>query len=154
MAFLKSFLGKVGSFFSSLFNAAQRTWNQLPSEVKTGILHGSGIVNILNDNIDKTPEEVVKLIETAYPDLTPTSLNSALANLMHGLNLELITEDTLESIVEKLMDYLRPLEGKLWAAISNTVASILSVFLAPPETKVATITSLMEFAYQRYIKRN
>lgn len=151
---LKTFFGNIGDFFEGLFNAAKRTWNKLEPAVQNSILHGSGVVEAINRNLDKTPDFIINLIKSKYPSFDLEKLKLGIAEITKGLNIASDIEDPdLETMVANLQVYLKGLSGKTWAIISNSMANIIAVFTAPGGTKVAAIVQLMEFAYQSFVKK-
>ena len=62
------FLSFLGKFFTHLFNGAQKAYDKLSPEEKASLIHGSGIIDILNKEIGKTPSEIRALILAKYPD--------------------------------------------------------------------------------------
>lgn len=144
---MKELLQKIGQFFSGLFNAAQRTWNQLPQNVKTAMVDASGILKIFNVYIDKTPEEIKALIETSYPGLTVEKLSLVAT----AWNLS-FTEGDYVSVVGAIQEHLRPLEGNFWANASDTFASLLAAINAPDGTHYSIISMLMSWVYHRFVR--
>lgn len=151
---LKNFFSNIGEFFEGLFNAAKRTWNKIDPVVQKSILHGSGVVEVINRNIDQTPKFIIDLIKNKFPDFDIAKLKLGMAEISKGLNIASDIEDPdLETMVANLQAYLKGLKGKTWAIVSNSMANIIAVFAAPGGTKVAAIIQLMEFAYQTFIKK-
>ena len=151
---LQTFLSKIGDFFSGLFNSAKKTWAKLSPEVQNAMLHGSGIIDIINNNVDKVPSFVIALIQSKYPDITTDKIHAGLKGIADALHIaEGVNDGDLEALISNIQKYLASLNGKIWANISGTLAKAIAAFLAPPETKFAAISSLMEFVYQTFIKK-
>jgi hypothetical protein len=153
--FLDKFLAKIGDFFSGLFNAARRTWKKLSPDVQNAMIHASGVIDIINNNVDKVPDFVVEIIQKKFPDLDLEKLKVGLHAVGTELNLlEGVNDPDLLTLIEKLQKHLESKQGKAWALISSSMSQILAVILAPAETKVAAIISLIEFVYQHFIKKS
>lgn len=152
MPFLDKFFSAIGNFFSGLFKSARKAYNSLSDEQKAALLHGSGIIDIINASLDKTPAEIRELITTKYPDIPEALLESGLFALAHSFKL-VPASNSLEDVIEAIKNHLKSLEGKTWAVISHSLASALSVIFSPPETKVAAIVSLIEYVFQHLIKK-
>lgn len=154
---LQSFLSKIGLFFTGLFNAAARTWAKVSPEIQDALKHGSGVLAIINQNVEEAPEAVIYLIQEAFPKLDRPTLLAGLRGVAEGLNVaDGIVDNDLEGTVERLQKYLAGLKSEraqFWAAISSLAAKLLALAFAPAGTKWATFEALMEFVYQRFIKK-
>lgn len=150
--FLTKFLKGIGHFFSDLFNAAKKAYDHLPEDQKAAILHGAGIVDIFNSMLDSSAAEVRKAIQDKFPDLDESKLETGLFGLAHSFNLATDVSN-LDDAITKIQGYLKGLEGKQWAGMSNAAANVVSIFISPPEMKVAAIVSLTEYVYQTFIKK-
>ncbi len=126
---MKKLFEKIGQFFKSLFNGAQRTWDKLSPEVKAALEHGSGIVAIVNKNIDAIPDVILAEIQKKYPDLSIDKLKEGLDAVSSALNL-VIDPDIIVTI-QNIQKYLGERKGRVWALASDTVAKVVSVFLHP-----------------------
>lgn len=144
---MKEFFKKIGTFFSSLFNAAERTWNKIPSETRQAIVDGSGVISFINEHIDDSVEDLTKALQAQYPTLSTENMEKVAA----AWNLP-FDEGDLVSIVGAIQAHLKPLEGKIWAGVSDGLARVIAGLTSPEGTKYAVISSLMEFAYQKFIK--
>ncbi len=153
--FLDNFFKAIGHFFEGLFNAAQKTWNKLSPEIQQAMLHGSGIIATINDNVDKAPQFVFDLIQTKFPDLTKEKIEEVLKKGAEGLAIaEGINDTDVLTVIQRLQTYLSGLQGKTWARISQTLSLAIAAVLAPGATKFATFASLIEFVYQTFIKKH
>lgn len=153
MPFLEKLFHFIGSVFSGLFKSARKAYNSLSDEQKAALLHGSGIIDIINASLDKTPTEIRELITEKYPDIPEPLLESGLFALAHAFKL-VPASNSLEDVIEAIKNHLKSFEkGKTWAVISHSLASALSVIFSPPETKVAAVVSLIEYVFQHLIKK-
>ena len=154
LKFLSKLLAIIGSFFSGLFNAAEKTWNKLEPEIRAAMLQASDVVAIVNENVDQTPQFVLEIVQQKYPAFTLDQIHEAIKKGSQGLSIgaQVLDNDILSNI-QLLQKYLEGLEGSTWANISQTLMKGMAVFMAPKGTKFAVISSLAEFVYQRFIKK-
>ena len=109
---VKTLISKIGDFFTSLFTSAEKTWKHVSPEVQKALLHGSGVVAAINDNLDKTPAFVIDFILKKFPGLNVDTLKEALKKSSEGLAIaESVNNDDLEKTVEALQAYLSGLKG-------------------------------------------
>lgn len=146
-----SIFKKIGEFFKGLFNAAKKTWNRLSPEVQEALQHGSGIVAIINQNIDATPDFVLEAILKRFPELTEEKIKDGLTKVAEELKiLQGVNDPDLPTLLKNLQVYLGSLSGKGWAVASHLIASAFAIITAPAGTKFAAITSLIEWVYQTF----
>lgn len=151
---LQSFFAAIGTFFSHLFSGAQKTWKKLSPEVQEALMYGSQVIDLINTYVNQTPDFVIQLLLEKFPNFDKEHLLTAL----HSASVELkiaedINNDDLVTTIGNLQNYLASLQGDVWAKISETLAKGIAIFTAPPETKWAAISSMMEFVYQTFIKK-
>lgn len=152
--FLTDFFNKIGHAFKSIFNSAQKAWNKVSPEIQKALLWGSGAVAIINKNVDAAPVFVLDLIEKKFPGLDREKLHNGMNQIAQALGVaQNINNTDILATIQALQVYLSGLKGKLWANISQTLAAGIAAAIAPPETKFAAISSLVEFVYQHYIKK-
>lgn len=150
---LKTFISKIGNFFTNLFSNAAKVWKKLSPELQASMLHGSAIIAAVNDNIDKAPTFVIEILQKKFPDLSVEKIKLALKAAAQGLSIaEGVNSDDLESSIKNLQVYLSGLKGATWAKISHTLSAGIAIALAPAGTKLAAIVSLLEYVYQDLIK--
>lgn len=152
--FISNLLDKLGHFFKGLFNEAERAWNKLEPEIQTALLHGSGVIAIVNENLDKTPDFVFELIQKKFPDLTEEKLKAGLVKVNEAFKIaEDINNADLLTLLKNLQTFLSSLHGSFWEGVSSTLAQLLSIALAPEMTPFAKISLLAEFVYNKFIKK-
>lgn len=148
-------LHKIGDFFGALFNGAKKAWKKLSPEIQSALLHGSAVVEAINSNIDKTPDFIIEFLLQKFPDLNIDRLKAGLAEVAKGLKIaEDTNSDDLATLIQNIQKYLSEQKGALWAAISHSIASIFAIAVAPGGTKFAAISSLIEWVYHTYIKKD
>lgn len=147
------FFQAIGLFFVGLFNQAKKAYFKLSETEQNALVHGSGIVGIINSMTAEAPDLVREAILSKYPDLNIGILENGLFNLAHSFNL-VPQSNSLEDIIAVLQGYFAGLTGKVWAGISHSAAGILAIIFAPAETKFAKFAQLLEWVYQTYIKED
>jgi hypothetical protein len=152
---------KIGLFFVGLFNAAKKAFEGLSEAQQQALISGSGIVAIFNDMLLDAPEAIRKAIAERFPELDEPKLESALFELASHFGISFSPTEgspqNLEDLIILIQTYLlkqKNKNGKLWAIASHGAASVLAVLFAPPETKVASVVSLLEWVYQEFVKKS
>lgn len=161
MAKKKTFFGKLiaavwgalGSIFQHVMSGAEKTFNELPEETKDAIIHGSGILDFINKEVGKLPEEIEAGLKEMFPDVNEESLKAGLLAICKGLNIG-VDENSIPDMIGKLQAHISSLEGNVWDAITQGAANVLAIFLAPAGTKFAAVASLMEYVYQTFFKKS
>jgi hypothetical protein len=152
--FLGNFFKKIGEIFSNLALGAEKVWNHYEPELQAAIKDASGIVALINKEIDQTPDFVYKAIEMKFPNLTKEKIDGFLATVAHDLNLakDGVTPDPLVTI-ENICNYLKSHTGSNWAKVSEFLANSIALFLAPEGTVWNKIGTIMWWVYQTFIKQ-
>lgn len=150
---LASIVGIFGGIFSHVLSGAEKTFEQLPDAVKDSLIHGSGIIDIINAMLDNTAAEIIAAIQEKYPDVDIKALEAGLFTIAHGFNL-LPEANNLDDVISKLQAYLKSLKGVVWADISHSASLLLAIILAPAGTKFGAIANLIEYVYQTFIKKD
>jgi hypothetical protein len=139
--------------FTDLFNSVEKAWNKLDPQIQDALVKGSGVINIINTNLEATPDAVFELIEAKYPDVTKEKLTAALANVTDKLKVaEGIANPDLLTTIKNLQTYFSGFHGKFWEGTASTASQLLSIAMAPDETPFAKIASFIEFVYRKKIK--
>lgn len=141
--------------FTDLFNAAKRAWNKVEPEVQAALIHGSGVIDIINRNLTAIPADVVTLIQTKFPDLDVVKLQIGLQAVTTQLTkIQAVPDQDLATTIQNLQTYLSGLQGNFWEGASSTLAQLLSIVLAPQETIFAKVVSLTEYVYRTFIRKS
>lgn len=152
---LEKLFSAIGSIFTGIFTSAKKTWKHLSPEVQAALIHGSAVVDTINKNLSGSPDFIIELLRQKYPDLTREKLEDGLNKVATSLKLiEEGNSDDLETVIKNIQVYLGAQKGKIWAAISHSIASIFAIVTAPSETKFAAVSSLLEFVYHSFIKKD
>ena len=149
------FLQKIGNFFTGLFDAAEKAWDNVSPEVQKALEQGSAIIAVINENIDEAPDFIFDLIQQRFPDLTKEKIVEALNVAAKEANLtrEAVDGDDIVDVIRDLQIYLSDKEGAFWASASSFLACVLAIVFAPKETKFSTISSLITWVYQAIVKK-
>jgi hypothetical protein len=143
------------SWIGDLFNAAEKAWHKLEPEVQAALLHGSGVINVINQNLQATPQAVFDLIDKKFPDLTKENLTAGLAKVAAAFGIaEQTANPDLLTTIEGIQKYLSTLKGNIWQGISSAMAQILSIAIAPNETPFEKIVQLIEWVYKKIVPQH
>ena len=146
-----SIFKKIGEFFASLFDAAKRAYENLNADQQAALQNGTGLINLINAMTTNTPAEIRAAIQKEFPSLDEAQLESALFSIAKTLGLG--TYGSVDDVINALRARLASLDGKEWATMSHLAASALSIAFAPKESKIAVITTLIEWVYQHFVKK-
>lgn len=148
-----SIFSSIFHFFSDLFSSVKKAWDTLPVQVQTGLLNGSGILNIINQFVDQDPKLVIATIQKNYPDENLDAIYSGLVTIAKTYNvLPATVPPDLEGIVAVIQTFLKAQEAKSWPAVLFNAASILANILAGADTPYEIIVSVLQFVYTTFIK--
>lgn len=149
-----AFLSKIGSFLAGLFQSTEHAYDKLEPAIKNAMEHASGVVAVINANLNVAPSFVIDAITKHFPEMDLASMHAGLLNVARilAIGTDLSEQSTLEEVVSKLQGYLGSLKGTTWANVCNTIAEGIAICLAPPGTKFALISIFMEHVFQRFIK--
>lgn len=152
--FFAKVFGDVAHFFGNIFNAMELAWKHVSPAVQDALKLGAGVVNFINQHLNDDPAALKVLILDAFPSLTEEDLTLMMAQVSKELNLvEDAASGDLEHLIAAVQDYLKSRTGAGWANASDTIAKIIAIFKAPPETKASVIIQFMVFVYQTFIKK-
>jgi hypothetical protein len=139
--------------FTDLFNSVEKAWHKLDPAVQDALIKGSGVISIINSNLQATPDVVFDLIQKKYPDVTKEKLTEALANVTDKLNVaQGVASPDLLTTIQNLQTYFSGFQGKFWEGTASTASQLLSIALAPDETPFGKIALFMEYVYRKKIK--
>lgn len=155
MTGIQKLLHAIGDWFTNLFKSAEKLWKKISPELQEALMQGSEFVNIINTNLDATPDFIFELLQQKYPDLTKEQLHEYLKKALEGTSVAYeVTNQDLETNILALQKYLGSLEGTTWAKISGLIAQGYAAAKAPAGTKWAAIASLINFVYHSFIKKD
>ena len=152
--FLTDLIKKIGDWFVSLTAGAEKVWEHTEPEIKDALLKASGIVDVINKYASQPPAFILEMILTKFPDLPVGKIQEIVAEVAKDLKLAdtAVQEDILVTI-DNIKVYLAAHSGSKWARISENVANIIAMFLAPAGTPWNKIGTIMWWVYQTFIKK-
>lgn len=130
----ESLLQRFGDWISGIFSSADDVYNKLTDDEKRAAVWGSGLIHVVEQNIDAAPDAVKIAIQTAFPDLSIDVVQGfldELRNRVDTLNSE--TPLTLEDAITWAQNYLKNYQGTgtTLDIIRSTAAQILQTLLSP-----------------------
>lgn len=138
------------TWLEDLFNSAEKAWHKLEPEVQAALIHGSGVIKVINENLTATPDAVFTIIEKVFPDLTKENLQAGLTKISAGLAIaEGVDNPDLLTLIKNLQTYLSGLKGKFWEGASSTLAQLLTIALTPNETPFAKVVQFIEYVFRK-----
>lgn len=150
---IKTFLTKVEVDVEGLFNEAKAEYLKLAPKVQAASAAASGIIAILNKDVNTVPDQVWALIETKYPDVTKDTVTAFLVkanNVVNGAN-TLSANATFEEALAALNAYLQTLQGNTWITIIKAIVAI-GVDIITPGTIIQKVELIIEYIYQNLVK--
>jgi len=137
----KGLFQKILDVFLNIFtSAAKELWNSLTPEEQGALKQGSGVMKIINDHIDESPEEIKAIIEKDYPGIPLETLAELAAHFNLGVGAK------IEDAIAAIQLWLKSKEGTVWD-------NALSFFLSDKEARPGIIAALMESVYRWFIKK-
>jgi hypothetical protein len=79
--------------FTDLFDSVAKAWNKLEPKVQDALVKGSGIMNVINTNLQATPDEVFDLIQKKFLMLQKKTLQKPLGKVTDKLKVAQDIED-------------------------------------------------------------
>lgn len=148
-----SFLNTIGQWFAHFWNSIQHAYNNLEPKVQSAIQSASGIVAVINANIEAAPADVWAIITKLYPALTQDVVTSALNKVSVDLKIAGANIDAdFETTVKNLQTYLGTLTGNVFITEVKQFVALVASALAPGNTVIQTIELVLEWVYQTFIK--
>lgn len=138
---------RFGDWISQLFNSvdsADSLYNTLTDDEKRAAVWGSGIIHVIDQNLEALPSDVITLLQTAFPDLSIDVVHGFLDELRDAVD---TTQSeiplTLEDAITWAQAYLKSHsdKGTIFDQIRTTAANIL-VSLFSPETPIQKIITI------------
>lgn len=151
--FLTKWFADIKEWIGNIFDEAEKAWDKLDDKVQDALKQGSGVIDILRNTLDMTPDFVFAEITKKFPDLTEDKLRAGLEELAQVFNIE-ITPDIYQTIIN-IQEYLKTKvkDDSLGDAILSSAAQILATIFDNSKTPFAKIGILIEYVYREYIKK-
>lgn len=155
---MATFFGKllegVGNFFKNLvdelFNSAEKAFKALPEATQQQIIDGSGIMSLVGQMVDDTPQDVINALNKTFPKLSNDTLVKGFELLISAWNLTPLT-NTLDGLIESVQKHLKSKEGTVWESLMNEAASLFGSYLSG-DTIFQVIVMLMQWVYEKYVQ--
>lgn len=144
---------KLGIWHHSFEEVIAGLYNNLHEDEKIAVQTASGWIAIVNTYLKDTPDDVFKMIQLKFPDVTKESITDSL-NKLNGelLKVDANTPDDFNTALTKLQEYLSKYQGNTWIAITRAVVSVLTDILLKGASPIQTIETVLEYVYQLFVK--
>lgn len=147
------FFDKLGVWHPHIEDALKDIYGKLHDTEKTAVKDASGWIAIINTYIKDSPEDVFKLIQLKFPNVTKEGVTDTLNKLnTEILKVDANTPDDFETALTKLQEYLGKYQGNTWVAITRSVVSVLTDIFLKGASPIQTIETVMEYVYQIFVK--
>lgn len=144
----------IGAFFANLFTSMKKLYGKLTLKEQELSVVASSFFALINANIDKTPETVIRLLQIKFPGFTKQQLTAYINDLTNKMRIiDSYSYKTLEENLGLLQNHLKKFSGNGWKAETlNGVNILISLLL--PGTPLEKITMVLEYIYQKLVKGN
>lgn len=149
-----SIFNKIGDFFEKVWLAAKSAFKKLSPEQQESVMTGSGLIDVINDNLETVPDELRKKVYEKFPvakELEPIFYQ--VANLF-GLNVSTESADDFIDSVQAKLSSLKTTNPQEWAIASHSYAAAISLLISPKGTKLSQVVSVLEMVYQKFFKKS
>ncbi len=150
----ENFIERFGDWITGLFHSSEHTYNTLLEEEKKAGIWASGIIAVINNDLNAVPTEVIAILQQKFPDLSLDVVHGFLDNLRIKLdNLQSEIPLTLEDAVvwaQKFFLQHTHDEGT-WAVIRTTAVNLLAIMFSP-ETVVQKFIEVGLYIYHMIVK--
>lgn len=142
----------IGAFFANLFTSMKKLYGKLTLKEQELSVVASSFFALINANIDKTPETVIRLLQIKFPGFTKQQLTVYINDLTNNMRIiDSYSYKTLEENLGLLQNHLKKFSGNGWKAETlNGVNILISLLL--PGTPLEKITIVLEYIYQKLVK--
>lgn len=146
---------KMGIWHPHIEGGIKALYERLQGDEQIAVKTASGWIAIVNNYLQETPENVFKMIQLKFPDVTKESITDTLnklnAKILH-LNEDLPA--SFEGAMEILQTYLSKFEGHTWAAITRMVVSVLTDIFLKGASPIDAVESVLTYVYHIFVKPN
>lgn len=151
-----NFLIKLLPWIFDLWKAVKKVYLKMSMIEKTAIGNMSGVIAIINANIDQSAEDIIEAIKAKYPEIDLDGLNQALCEVAKALgnvfNLSGAGHPyTLYETIGNLKRYLSKFQGDTWIAETKKIVTLLAKIYSP-ETPIQKFFDVLEYVYQEIVK--
>mgnify|MGYP003496313068 CR=1 FL=1 len=145
------FLTKIFQWIIGLFSAMKKAYNKLSVLERKLSLKASGIIAIINTNLNASPDTIIVLIQQKFPEVSTEMMSAFLteageiANIFHS-NTTLKKKKKITTLQKYLSE-----TGNTWVYRSQSlVKALITVML--PSTPLEKVTIVLEYIYQKLVK--
>lgn len=152
--FLSIVLTKLGLFMKPIIKSGEDIYDMLSEDEKKAAQWSSGVIAIVNNNIDQTPQVIIDLIKVKFPELSLDVIHGFIDTLLNKLKfIQGEIPLTLEDAVAKLQAFLKQHENdkSVWGIISKASVTILTLLFSPG-TEAQKIEASLEYIYHLIVK--
>ena len=145
------FLTKIFQWIIGLFSAMKKAYNKLSVLERKLSLKASGIIAIINTNLNASPDTIIVLIQQKFPEVSTEMMSAFLTEAGEIANI--FPSNTTLSLYEKITTLQKYLSetGNTWVYRSQSlVKALITVML--PSTPLEKVTIVLEYIYQKLVK--
>lgn len=153
-AFLAGIIAKFGPQMKPIIKTGEDIYDNLNGYAQQGAQWASGIIAIVNQNIDATPPVIKNLIAEKFPDLSLDVVHGFLDTAMAKLNKGRTSIPlTLEDAIAEVQGFLKPHENDptVWGIVSKGLYTFLAVLFSP-DTAAQELEAAGEYVYHLIVK--
>lgn len=153
----KTFFGKLFGFigdalFSIFHSAYEKLWKELTPEEQANVVHGSGVVAVINEHLQDAPGVIVTSAQEKFPDLNLQAVEQWLLSACATLGITPPTIDIHGAITAIQKWLVDKGTGKFWEQASQSLVEIIVLIATPSQTIFQKLSVLIEWAYQTFVK--
>lgn len=152
--FLFRWIKKLGDAIGRIFSTIEKEWHELEPDLKNALQSASGIVAVINENLQATPQFLLELIHHELPNLDIEKAKAAIAEVAKTVkDIEVLPDEDITVTLDNLQKYFNSLQGEKWAITASQFAQQLALLLAPEGTPFGKILVFLEFVYRRFYSK-
>jgi len=147
--FIEDLPEELVSDVKSLFNKADAAWTKLSPEVQAALKNGSGILAVINNDINGEYAPIVLVIEQKF-GVTSEQVNSVLAGLAKAFNIAVQDTSSGTELLKAIQTYLSGL-GTNWGAITSA-AAVIGGEILNGGSPISIAVSVIQTIYETIVK--
>lgn len=152
--FLFRWIKKLGDAIGRIFTSIEKEWHDLEPGLKNALQQASGIVNVINENLQATPQFLLDLIKQEFPNVDLEKAKAAITKAAQDIkDVGTLPDEDINITLANLQKYFESLQGEKWSLAASQFAQQLALLLAPEGTPFGKILVFLEFVYNRFIKK-
>jgi len=141
-----------------ILRAARKVYEKMAAIEQSAIVNMSGVLAIINANLDQSGIDITAKIKEQYPDIDLDGLKQALCEVASQLQRTTFNYSALrpedrkvENVVANIAYYLKKFSGDAWIAETKKLVTLLAKFYSP-ETPIQKFFDVLEFVYQDIVR--